>query len=204
MVTGATRGLGLATARSLVRQGHCVLLHGRDERGGRAVIAELLAERPACAPQLLLADFRSLAEVRDLAMRVLATVPRLDVLVNNAGGAFFSRRLTRDGFETTFAVNHLAPFLLTNLLLPRLLASSPARIVNVASAAHRGQALDFDDLMSAHDYKLMRAYGRSKLANILFTRALARRLAGRGVTANALHPGVVNTRIAQNNAFARM
>jgi len=204
MVTGATRGLGLATARSLVRQGHCVLLHGRDERRGRAVIAELLAERPACPPQLLLADFRSLAEVRELALGVLTTVPRLDVLINNAGGAFFSRQLTRDGFEMTFAVNHLAPFLLTNLLLPQLLTSSPARIVNVASAAHRGQALDFDDLMNAHDYKLMRAYGRSKLANILFTRALARRLGGRGVTANALHPGVVNTRIAQNNAFARM
>jgi NAD(P)-dependent dehydrogenase (short-subunit alcohol dehydrogenase family) len=204
LVTGATRGLGLATVRALIGQGHCVILHGRDERQGRAVLAQLNAERPAHPPQLLLADFRSLAEVRELARACIACAPRLDVLINNAGGAFFSRQLTRDGFEATFAVNHLAPFLLTKLLLPRLEASTPARIVNVASAAHRGQALDFDDLMSAHEYKVMRAYGRSKLANILFTRALARRLAGQAVTANALHPGVVNTRIGQNNLFARL
>src|SRR5581483_11829810 len=130
-------------------------------RRGRAVVAELLAERPAQPPQLMLADFRSLAEVRALALSCLAAAPRLDVLINNAGGAFFSRQLTRDGFEQTFAVNHLAPFLLTKLMLPRLEASAPARIVNVASAAHRGQALDFDDLMSARDYQVMRAYGSS-------------------------------------------
>lgn len=204
LVTGATSGLGLATARALIRQGHRVLLHGRDERRGRAIISELLAERPAHAPQLLLADFRSLAEVRQLALSCLAAAPRLDVLINNAGGAFFSRELTRDGLEQTFAVNHLAPFLLTTLLLPRLQASAPARIVNIASAAHRGQALDFADLMSARDYKVMRAYGRSKLANILFTHALARRVSSKLVTANALHPGVVNTRIGQNGPFARL
>jgi retinol dehydrogenase 12 len=203
LVTGATSGLGLATARALLRQGHRVLLHGRDERRGRAIVSELLAERPAHAPQLLLADFRSLAEVRQLALSCLAAAPRLDVLINNAGG-LFSRALTRDGLEQTFAVNYLAPFLLTTLLLPRLQASAPARIVNVASAAHRGQALDFADLTSARDYKVMRAYGRSKLANILFTRALARRLSSKLVTANALHPGVVNTRIGQNGPFARL
>jgi NAD(P)-dependent dehydrogenase (short-subunit alcohol dehydrogenase family) len=204
LVTGATGGLGLATARALVRAGHRVLLHGRDERRGRAALAQLSAAEPAHAPQLLLADFRSLAEVRELARSCLDAVPRLDVLINNAGAAFFSRELTRDGLEATFAVNHLAPFLLTKLLLPRLEASTPARIVTVASAAHTGQALDFDDLMSAHQYKVMRAYGRSKLANILFTRGLARRLAGKEVTANALHPGVVNTRIGQNGPFARL
>jgi NAD(P)-dependent dehydrogenase (short-subunit alcohol dehydrogenase family) len=145
-----------------------------------------------------------LAQVRSLAAEVAASVPRLDVLINNAGCGNFSRTLTADGYETTFAVNHLAPFLLTNLLLGKMRASAPARIVNVASRAHRRQEIDFDDLMSVRRYKVMRAYGRSKLANILFTRTLAKRLAGSGVTANCLHPGLVATGIGQTNALARL
>ena len=133
----------------------------------------------------------------------LDALPRLDVLINNAGCINFSRSVTTDGFETTFAVNHLAPFLLTRLLLTKIRDSAPARIVTVASAAHRGQRIDFDDLMSTRDYRMLRTYGRSKLANILFTRALANRLAGSGVTANALHPGMVTTHLGQDNWLAR-
>jgi retinol dehydrogenase 12 len=125
-------------------------------------------------------------------------------LVNNAGCGNLGRSVTADGYETTFAVNHLAPFLLTNLLLDKLKRSGPARIVNVASRAHRNQELDFDDLMSERGYRVMRTYGRSKLANILFTRALARRLAGSQVTANSLHPGLIATGIGQTNALAKL
>jgi NAD(P)-dependent dehydrogenase (short-subunit alcohol dehydrogenase family) len=135
---------------------------------------------------------------------VVASVPRLDVLINNAGCGNLSRTVTTDGYETTFAVNHLAPFLLTNLLLDKLKASAPARIVNVASRAHRGKEIDFEDLMSVRGYGVMRTYGRSKLANILFTRALAKRLAGSKVTANCLHPGLIATGIGQTHALARL
>lgn len=205
LVTGATDGIGLATARALAALGHQVLMHGRNAAKGQAAAQAVRAAAAARDGEVrfLQADFASLAQVRRLAAE-LDSLPRLDVLINNAGCVNLSRRVTADGFETTFAVNHLAPFLLTNLLLTKIRDSAPARIVTVASSAHRGQYIDFDDLMSTRDYRMMRTYGRSKLANILFTRALAKRFAGSGVTANALHPGMVATHLGQDNWLKRV
>jgi NAD(P)-dependent dehydrogenase (short-subunit alcohol dehydrogenase family) len=178
-------------------------MHGRNATKGQAAAQAVRAAGGDGEVRFLQADFASLAQVRSLAAE-LDSLPRLDVLINNAGCINLSRSVTADGFETTFAVNHLAPFLLTNLLLTKIRDSAPARIVTVASSAHRGQCIDFDDLMSTRDYRMMRTYGRSKLANILFTRALAKRLAGSGVTANALHPGMVATHLGQDNWLTRL
>ena len=191
LVTGATRGIGLATARALAMRGAAVLLHGRDAALGEAVTAALIRETGNGALRFMRADFMHLDEVRDLAAQV-SRLPRLDVLINNAGlmeGARPTRRCTAEGYDATFAVNHLAPFLLTNLLLETLTRSA-TRVIVIASEAHRRARLDFGDLMNAR-VSFMRAYQRSKLANLLFMRMLARRLAGTGVTVNAAHPGLV-------------
>ncbi len=202
LVTGATDGIGLATADALALQGHRVLMHGRNATKGQAAVEAVRTATGNKEVRFIQADFASLAQIRSLAAE-LSALPRLDVLINNAGCINLSRKVTTDGFETTFAVNHLAPFLLTHLLLTKIRDSAPARIVTVASAAHRGQRIDFDDLMSTRDYRMLRTYGRSKLANILFTQTLAKRLARSGVTANALHPGMVATHLGQDNWLAR-
>ncbi len=199
VVTGATGGIGRATALGLARRGARIGIVARDPGRAEATLAELRAAAPGSDPALFLADLASLAQVRRVAGEIAAKLPRLDVLVNNAGAIHRERRRTIDGLELTFAVNHLAPFLLTALLREKLGASAPARVVVVASDAHRPARLDLDDLMSERDYSAFRAYGRSKLANVMFTYALARRLEGTRVTANALHPGVVATGFGRND-----
>jgi retinol dehydrogenase 12 len=195
LVTGATRGIGLETARSLAAAGATVVLHGRDPEQTRAAAARVAQATGSPRVRPVFADFSQLVRVRALAEELDAALPRLDVLVNNAGMMSPGRGLSAEGYDLTFAVNHLAPFLLTNLLLPKLLKSAPARIVVVASAAHRRATLDFEDLMNAKVSGLWPAYSRSKLANMLFTHALAKRLAGSGVTANSLHPGLVRSHL---------
>lgn len=192
LVTGATSGIGQATALGLARMGAHVAITGRDGERTEGVAREIRAT--ASGPvDAFVADLSSMAEVRRLADEVLQRLPRLHVLVNNVGGYWNTRHVTADGFERTFALNHLAPFLLTNLLLDRLRASAPARVVTVSSNAQALGRIDFDDLQGERSYSGARAYNQSKLANVLFTYELARRLAGGAVTANALHPGVVRT-----------
>lgn len=195
VVTGANRGIGRATAQGLAALGARVVLVARDAAAGEAAAAEIRRATGNSAVELATADLASQASIRRLAADLLARCPRLDVLVNNAGLVTRSRTLTVDGIETVFAVNHLAYFLLTNLLLDRLKASAPARIVNVASDAHQGHRLDFDDLQLKRGWRRVKAYSLSKLANVMFTYELARRLDGSGVTANCLNPGVIATKL---------
>jgi NAD(P)-dependent dehydrogenase (short-subunit alcohol dehydrogenase family) len=198
IVTGASAGIGLVTARELAKKGATVVAVARDPERGAAAVRRIQRESGSESVSLELADMASQKQIRSLAEKLLDEQPRIDVLVNNAGAIQGDRTMTEDGLETTFAVNHLGYFLLTTLLLDRLRASAPARIVNVASEAHRGQSLDFDDLQGERSYSAFGAYGRSKLANILFTLELAKRLEGSGVTANSLHPGVVATQFGQS------
>jgi NAD(P)-dependent dehydrogenase (short-subunit alcohol dehydrogenase family) len=192
VVTGASSGIGKACSLALARLGATVVLVCRDEERGKATLAEVSAAAVAAEPRLEIADLSSMEQVRELAGR-LARQDRINVLINDAGLVLADRRVTADRFEYTFAVNHLAPFLLTNLLRPSLLASAPSRVVTVSSAAHRSARLDLADLQLEHSFSGWRAYANGKLANILFTRELARQLAGTGVTANCLHPGTVRT-----------
>src|SRR5580704_18122113 len=184
LVTGATHGIGTETARALAVAGAHVLVHGRDLARARGVAEALRRDSGNPEVHAVQADFARLADIRRLAQELCATLPRLDVLVNNAGMMSATRGRSAEGYDLTFAVNHLAPFLLTNLLLPSLAAAAAGRIVVVASAAHRRARLDFDDLMNTRVSGLLPAYARSKLANILFTRALAQRWRGSTVTAN--------------------
>ena len=193
LVTGASSGLGEATAVALAAQGARVILLCRDPARGARATAEVTRRTGSTAVELVLADLGSLASIEEAARAVAFAHLRLHVLVNNAGVVALRRGLTADGFETTFGVNHLGAFALTNRLLPLLRAGAPSRVVTVSSDAHRGVALDFDDLQGERRYSFWTAYQRSKLANILFTAELARRLSGSGVTANALHPGAVRT-----------
>jgi NAD(P)-dependent dehydrogenase (short-subunit alcohol dehydrogenase family) len=199
VVTGASSGIGRATARALARLGATLALVCRDRGRGEEAQAALRAESPNADQTLFLADLSSQAEIRRLAAELCARYPAIHVLVNNAGVVNLHRTTTVDGIETVFAVNHLGYFLLSHLLLERLRSSAPARIVNVASDAHRFGKIDLDDLGHERRYRAMRVYGASKLANILFTYELARRLEATGVTVNCLHPGAVATRLGQNN-----
>ena len=206
LVTGATNGIGRATARELARRGARVLLVARDRVRGDATASEIREVSGGRAPDLLLADLSSQSEVRRLAQEVRERTPRLDLLVNNAGAIFADREVSADGLEMTFALNHLAYFLLTLELLPLLEEGSTSRIVNVSSMAHERGAIDFDDLQNERRYWMWRAYRQSKLANVLFTRELARRLGGRGVSTNALHPGVIASGFGRNGrgVFSRL
>ncbi len=200
LITGATSGIGLESARALASQGAHVVLVGRDKGRGEAALAEVRRTFPEAKLELLQADLTSLASVRALAEDFQRRHSRLDVLLNNAGLIITERKVTVDGFEATLATNHLSHFLLTHLLLDMLKGSGAARVVNVSSQAHRVGSLDFlDDLHAERGYSGMKVYGNSKLANILFTRSLAKRLAGTKVTANSLHPGVVRTGFGLNN-----
>jgi NAD(P)-dependent dehydrogenase (short-subunit alcohol dehydrogenase family) len=204
VVTGASSGIGLHTALGLARTGMRVVMVGRD-RGRTEAARRLVTERSGSdRVDIALADFSRLAELRRLAEEILASHDRLDLLVNNAGLVSPKYRLSADGYELTFAVNHLAPFLLTNLLLERLKAAAPARIVTVASEAHRGNRIDVGNLVRPHDWTMSKAYGRSKLCNILFTRELASRLDAGSVVATSLHPGVVATAIGQRGGLAEL
>jgi len=194
VITGATSGIGLEAAEALARRGASLILVGRDAGRGAATLERIRARIPGAQTALRIADLSRLAEVRRLAADLLATAGRIDVLINNAGAFFDRHELTEDGLERTFALNHMSYFLLTNLLLDRLKEAAPSRIVNVASEAHRGATLDFSDPAGRGGAKGWPAYRRSKLANILFTSELARRLGENGVTANCLHPGFVATR----------
>ena len=197
LVTGATNGIGLAAAVALAREGARLVLLGRDAERCEAARAEVAAAGGSGADvSVLLADLAVQADVRRAAAEFLASGRPLHVLLNNAGVVQMERSETADGIETTFAVNHLAPFLLTNLLLDRLKAGKAARVVTVSSMAHRSAVLDFDDLQwERRTYRNLAVYSATKLANILFTLELSRRLEGSGVTANCLHPGVVATNI---------
>ena len=198
MVTGATSGVGKATALELARMGATVVMVGRDRAKGEAVQSEIKTRSGNDNIDLLLADLSAQASIRQLAENFQQHYTQLHVLINNAGLSMFTRQDTVDGVEMTFAVNQLAPFLLTNLLLDVLKASAPARIVNVSSATHESASFDMGDLQSKKRYTFMGSYGQSKAALVMFTYELARRLDGTGVTANCLHPGFVATNIGQS------
>ncbi len=186
VITGASDGIGASAARTLSKQGEQVVVVGRSAEKTAQVAKEIGADH-------YVADFAELAQVRRLAEQLKEKYPRIDVLANNAGGIMGRRELTVDGHEKTFQINHLAPFLLTHLLAERLKQSAPARVVTVSSDAQRMGRIDFDDLQGERSWSGQRAYNQSKLANVLFTYELARRLRGHGVTANTLHPGIVRT-----------
>jgi retinol dehydrogenase-14 len=192
LITGATSGIGRATALGLARMGAHLAITGRD-RGRTEDAAREIRAAGGEQVDVLVADLSSQSEVRRLAEEVLHSLSRIDVLINNVGGYWDTRHVTVDGLERTFALNHLAPFLLTNLLLDKLKQSAPARVVTVSSNAHAAGRIDFGDLQGERSYSGARAYSQSKLANILFSYELARRLLATSVTANALHPGLVNT-----------
>jgi NAD(P)-dependent dehydrogenase (short-subunit alcohol dehydrogenase family) len=196
VITGGTSGIGEVAAEALAQIGARIILVARSKSRAEATLARL---RRSDAHSVYFADLTRLAEMKRVAAEIANREPPIDVLVNNAGALFGTRRLTEDGLEHTFALNHMSYFVVTEGLRERLLASGAARIVNTASAAHQGATLDFDDLQSAKSFRAMRAYSCSKLCNILFTRELARRLHGTGVTVNCLHPGFVATRFADES-----
>jgi retinol dehydrogenase-14 len=199
LITGGTSGIGMAAATALAALGADVVVSGRSRERGEAAVREIRARSHNKRVSLMLADLSVQSEVRALAEEFRERHDRLDVLVNNAGLIQSRRTETPDGLELTLAVNHLAPFLLTNLLLDLLKQSAPSRIITVSSEARRGASIDFEDLQSKRSYRSFRVYGMTKLANILFTYELAERLEGSGVVANCVHPGGVNTNFGNNN-----
>ena len=201
VLTGATNGIGLAAAIELARCGADLTLVARNQARAAEAVRRISAVSRAGAPDVMLADLASQSSIRQLASELLTRYPRIQVLVNNAGAIYARRQMSADGIELTWAVNHLAPFLLTTLLVDRLKASSPARIVTTSSGAHEGARIPFDDLNAERSWggAGFTRYGETKLANILFTVELARRLEGAGVTANAFHPGFVATGFNRNN-----
>ncbi len=199
VITGANQGIGKETARTLGRLGAKIVMVCRSRPKAEAARDELLAENPALGVDLHFADLAVMEDVRRVARELSESHERIDVLINNAGIYLADRTVTGEGMETVFAVNHLAPFLLTRLLWKKLQASAPARVVNVTSEAHRIGRIDFADLHSETRYRAARAYADAKLANILFTAELARRAGDTPVTVNALHPGAVYTNFAQDN-----
>ncbi len=198
VVTGASAGIGKAIAHGLAALGAQVLLVSRDEARGVAALNEIRQATGNPHVSLLLADLASMMQVRRLAEEIVQRSPSVHVLINNAAIIPPQRQLTDEGLEMQLAVNHLAPFLLTNLLLDHLLASKPARVINISSQTHAGAAIPFDDIQSERDYQPSAVYAWTKLANILFTYELARRLPDKEVTINAVHPGVINTRLLHN------
>ena len=212
VATGATSGIGEVAVLALARMGARIVFIARDERRAGATLKKLETRAPRLGHALHLADLSLIAETRRVGQAIAQQEPRVDVLINNAGAMFSDRRVTPEGLEMTFALNHMAYFTLTAALTEKLAASAPARVVCTSSTAHQGMSLDFSDLQSARRYNGWQAYGRSKLANILCTRELARRLAGTGVTANSFHPGFVATRFGDASGgltsllipFARM
>jgi len=200
VITGATSGIGQIAAERLAGMGARVVLVARDRVRAEAALSRLRERGPDLAHRGHYADLSSMAETTRVGAEIAAAEPRVDVLINNAGAMFNDRRVTPEGLERTFALNHMSYFLLTQALRDRLVAAAPARVINTASVAHRrGGALDFDDLQSTRGYRGLTVYGRTKLCNILYTRELARRLAGSGVTANSLHPGFVATRFGDES-----
>ena len=201
LVTGATAGIGLVTARELARMGADVIIAGRSKDKCSATVASIREEAQNPAVEYLVGDLSSHQGVRDVADVVKDRRQKLDVLINNAGALMFTRQTSADGIEMTFALNHLAYYHLTSLLLGHLLAAESARVVNVASSAHKEAQLRLDDIHDPKRYVGFRAYSRSKLCNVLFTYGLARRLAETKITVNALHPGLVSTNFMVNNGF---
>jgi NAD(P)-dependent dehydrogenase (short-subunit alcohol dehydrogenase family) len=199
VITGATSGIGEVAARRLAGMGARIVLVARDKARGEATLRRLSAADTSISHSIHYGDLSRISEMKRLAAQIAAAEPRIDVLINNAGAMFGSRHVTEDNLELTFAVNHMAYFALTQGLREPLLAAAPARVVNTASDAHRGAKLDFDDLQSTNSYSGYKAYGRSKLCNILFTRELSRFWSGQGVTANCLHPGFVATRFGDSS-----
>lgn len=205
MVTGATSGIGKVTARELAQMGATVIIVGRNPEKSENAVKQIRRETGNPAVEFMLADLSSQKEIRQLVQDFKKRYDRLHVLVNNAGSIFLAHRESVDGIEMTFALNHLGYFLLTNLLIDALQASAPSRIINVSALLHKWAKINFDDLQNREMYIGVRAYPQSKLCNLYFTYELARRMEGTGVTANALHPGVVATNLGVNdNRFGRV
>jgi NAD(P)-dependent dehydrogenase (short-subunit alcohol dehydrogenase family) len=202
VITGGTSGIGQVAAENLAGMGARIVLVARSQSRGEATLAKLRQIAPGVKHSIHYGDLSRLKELRRVAKEIAAAEPRIDVLINNAGAMFGQRQLTEDGLELTLATNHLSYFVLTEGLRDRLIASAPSRIVNTSSHAHYRATIDFDNLQFEHGYKSFVAYSRSKLCNVLFTRVLARRLAGTGVTTNSLHPGFVKTRFGDESGGA--